>query len=349
MPGKQRVSAQDVAREAGVSRTTVSFVLNNTPGKSISEATRQRVVDAAARLGYTPNEDARRLASIRDQNLGLFICHSQFVYSDAFITRALEGMSQAVNRLRARLIVQPVTLGETSYLDLARKDDVDGIVLLNTHDEDPALHELLASGFPAVSMDYLEDLAIDQVCVEDAEAASVIVSHLTGLGHRRIGMITHADPVYVASRRRLMGYTRALEAAGIPMDTDIVRYADFSESSGYQQMKDLLGKAPDITAVFCGNDVVAYGAMQAILQSGRSIPGDISLTGFDDDYMSRFLNPALTTMVLPAAGLGAAAIELVTKRMNSGAGPKPDRRVLSTHIAIRASTAPPPSAVLTSS
>jgi LacI family transcriptional regulator len=335
-----RVSAEDVAREAGVSRTTVSFVLNNTPGKSIPESTRQRVLDAAGRLGYTPNEDARRLARVRARTIGLFICHSQFVYSDAFITRALEGMSQAVNRYRVRLVVHPVSLREASYIALARQTGASGIVLINTHTEDPALAELAASGFPAVSMDYLDDGAIDQVYVDNEAAAREIVEYVLGLGHRRIGMITHAPPVFFAARKRLEGYRGAIEAAGVEYDPSLVRHADFSEQSGYTQMQDLLKRVPDITAVFAGNDVVAYGAMQAILQSGRRIPDDLSIVGFDDDYMSRFLNPPLTTMVLPAAGHGATSIDTLMKRIDDPETGRPFRKLLQAHIAIRESCAP---------
>jgi LacI family transcriptional regulator len=340
-PRRARVSAVDVAREAGVSRTTVSFVLNNTPGKSISEATRQRVRDAAARLGYTPNENARRLARTRSRSIGLFICHSQFLYSDAFITRAMEGMSQAANRLRARLIVQPVSVRETSYLSLARSDEVDGIILINTHAEDPGLIELADTRFPTVSMDYIDDLPIDQVYVDNEAAAHEAVSHLAELGHRRIAMIAHAAPLFLASRARIQGYTRALREAGIEFDPSIVHHADFSEQSGYDQMAELLTSRVDFSAVFAANDVVAYGAMQAILQSGRRIPHDLSLVGMDDDYMSRFLNPPLTTMALPAAGHGAAAVEVLIQRIDGTLDPPPFYRLLHAHISIRQSSGPP--------
>lgn len=338
---RARVSAEDVAREAGVSRTTVSFVLNNSPGKNISEGTRQRVLEAAGRLGYTPNEDARRLARARAMTVGLFICHSQFVYSDAFITRVLEGMSQAVNRFRVRLIVHPVSLREASYIELARQTNASGIILINTHDQDPALAELADSGFPAVSMDYLDDTPIDQVYVDNDAAAREIVEYLTGLGHRKIGLITHAAPVFFASRMRMEGYRHALDQSGIPFDPAYVRHADFSEQSGYTQMKDLLARVPAITAVFAGNDVVAYGAMQAIVQSGRRVPEDISIVGFDDDFMSRFLNPSLTTMVLPANGHGSAAVETLMARIGGDAPGAPVRRLLQAHIAIRESCAAP--------
>lgn len=342
--GKQRVSAQDVAREAGVSRTTVSFVLNNTPGKSIPEATRHRVLEAAERLGYIPNLDAQRLARTRDRSIGLYISHSQFVYTDVFVTRALEGMSQAVNRFRARLIVHPISLGRTSYVDLAHADGVDGLILINTHDEDPGLQELAESRFPAVSMDYLGDVPIDQVYVDNARAATEAVRHLTSLGHRRIGMISHAAPVFFASRKRIQGYQQALKEVGVEFDQALLRYGDFSEESGFAGMQSLLEAAPDITAVFAGNDVVAYGAMQALRTAGRAVPDDISLVGFDDDYMSRFLSPALTTMVLPAAGHGSAAVETLVDRITGNAADTPVRRVLTSHIAVRESTAEMPSA-----
>lgn len=338
---KHVVSAEDVAREAGVSRTTVSFVLNNTPGKSIKESTRERVLDAAARLGYIPNEDARRLAMVRTMTIALIVCHSQFVYSDAFITRALEGMSQAANRARARLVVLPVGLRQASYLDLARQTDASGIVLINTHEQSDALRELAAARFPAVSMDYLENVAVDQSYVDNQGASREAVEHLAGLGHRRIALIAHAAPVFSTSRMRLEGYRAALGEAGIPYDPAIVRHADFSEHSGFLEMTWLLKNAPDVTAVFAGNDVVAYGAMQAVLQADLRIPEDMSIVGFDDDYMSRFLNPPLTTMALPAAGHGAMSVELLIDRIRGLQEPPPVRRTIPFSIAVRSTTGPP--------
>lgn len=341
---KRPTSAADVARAAGVSRTTVSFVLNNTPGKSITEATRQRVLDAATRLGYTPNENAQRLARTRSRTVGLFICHSQFIYSDVFITRVLEGMSQAVNRYRARLVVQPVSLRDTDYRDIVRRDGVDGIILINAHEEDPALRALADEDFPTVSMDYLDDVLIDQVYVDNEAAARQVTEYLIGLGHRRIAMIAHAPGVFLSARKRFAGYRRALEHAGIPFDPGLVRHADFSEESGFVQMEHLLRAGTMPSAVFAGNDVVAYGALQAIQQAELRVPEDISLAGFDDDYVSRFLNPPLSTMALPAAGHGSAAVNMLMTRIEEGerrSEPRPVRRLLSSHISVRDSCAPP--------
>ena len=332
---QKKVSAQDVADHAGVSRTTVSFVLNNTPGKSISEDTRQRVLRAASELGYIPNEDARRLAMMRTSAIGVFIGHSQYLYSDVFISRVVEGMAQTVNKHRIQLVIQPVGAGDSSYLELARQDEVEGIILINTREDDPALEEVIETGFPAVSIDYLEGRTVPQVYVDNRGAAREMVEFLIGWGHRRIAMITHAPPVFSASMRRLEGYHEALAANGLESRSEWVRYGDFSEASGYAAMVEVLNGPAVPTAVFVGNDVVAYGAIQAVKDLGLRIPEDLSLCGFDDDYLSRYLNPPLTTMALPATGMGSAAVTALLEQLDPKGSRRPRDVVLPTHISIR--------------
>jgi LacI family transcriptional regulator len=335
---KRRVSAEDVANEAGVSRTTVSFVLNNTPGKAISEETRRRVLEAAERLGYIPNEHARRLAMSRKRAIGLFIGHSQYVYTDAFISRVVEGMAQAMNRRRVQLIIHPVSLHERSYMHLAKRDQVEGIVFINTHDDDPAIAEVIDAGFPAVSLDPLGDREIDQVYVDNAEATEEVVRYLLQLQHRDIAMITHARTAYSASRIRLDAFYAVCREAGIEPREEWVQYGDFSEHSGYVATQRILESRPLPTAIFAGNDVVAYGAMRAINDAGLRIPDDISLCGFDDDYLSRYLNPPLTTMALPAGGMGSAAVSLLMSRLDGDEEvPFPSKVVLPAQLSVRSS------------
>lgn len=332
------MSAADVAAEAGVSRTTVSFVINNTPGKNISEVTRQRVLSAAERLGYIPDQEARRIAMARHHSIGLFICHSQYVYSDAFISRVVEGMAQAVNRHRVRLVIHPVTLYEESYLEIAKRDEVDGIVLINAHDDDPALTDVVSSGFPAVTMDHLPELPLDQVYVDNRSAAAEMVQYLIDLGHHDIAMITHASTVFAASHMRVQGYVDALSGAGLTQREEWIGYGDFSEHSGYEAMSRILDAAARPTAVFAANDVVAYGAMRAAGDAGLSVPEDLSIVGFDDDYLSRYLNPPLTTMALPASGMGSAAVTLLLRHiMEEESAATPSRIVLPCQIAVRSS------------
>jgi DNA-binding LacI/PurR family transcriptional regulator len=333
---RPKVSAQDVAEKAGVSRTTVSFVLNNTPGKIISEATRQRVLHAAEELQYTPNETARHLAMTKHHSVGLFICHTHSVFSDAYIIGLIEGMSKILNKHRFRLILQPLKLSQSDYLLLAGEDDVDGIILLNSHDGDEGLARVVSAGFPLVVIGTLTDKSIPQVDIRNREAAAEVTRHLIDLGHQRIGMIVHASTVYYAARDRYRGFQDALDEAGIENREEWVKFGDFTEESGYEAMQELLSASQQPTAVFAGNDMIAYGAVKAIKDAGLNIPGDISVAGFDDDFLSRYLNPPLTTMSLPAASLGAEAARLIVHAIR-GNGIREKQVTLSPHLSIRES------------
>ena len=322
MKKKKNVSALDVAKRCGVSRTTVSFVLNNAPGKKISEETRQKVLKAVKELNYKPNTQARNLAMTRHYSIGVFICHSQSVFSDAFIPRVIEGIAQKLNRYRIQLIVQPVKLKQSNYFSIAKEESIDGIILMNTHDEDEGLRELLERKFPVVVIGAVSDPRVVQVDIDNRESAKKAVDYLVELGHRRIGIITHASTVYYAARDRLNGYYDALRDAGIEIDESLIKYGNFTEESGYNSAAELLDLPEPPQAIFAGNDVIAYGAIKAIKDRGLSIPEDISIVGFDDDYLSRYLNPPLTTVSVPASGLGSEAamvlMKIISGKMKSG-------------------------------
>ncbi len=332
---QKRVSSEEVAKKAGVSRTTVSFVLNNTPGKQISEKTRQRVLHAASSLNYVPNSEARNLAMIRHQSIGLFISHTHSVFSDAFIIRLIEGMVQVLNKNRFRLVLQPLKQAHTDYLELSRKDNIDGIVFLNTHDHDAGLAEFIESGFPLVVIGSLSNKDICQIDIDNYSAAREVVNYLVAQEHKEIAMIVHAPLVYYAAFDRLRGYREALKEAAIDYRKELVKIADYSEESGYQAMQELLSLPRLPSAVFAGNDIIAYGAIKAIRDSGLNIPDDISIAGFDDDFLSRYLNPPLTTMSLPAAGLGAEAARLLINQLQNKQVQKPCQIILPTHFSIR--------------
>ncbi len=330
----KRVSASDVARLAGVSRTTVSFVLNNSPGKKISERTRQRVLQAAKELGYQPNEHARDLARIRHYSIGVFVCHSQSLFSDAYIPKVIEGVAQTLNRYRHRLILQPLKIDQFNYLDIAESDELNGVIFINIHDNDNGFPELLDRGFPFVVIGTINDSRIVQVDIDNLNSAKEAVQYLISLGHRKIGMISHASTLFYAARARIEGYKEALREAGYSVDERLIKKGDFSEESGYGAMAELLEENSDITAIFAGNDVIAYGAIKAIRDRGMKIPDDISIVGFDDDYLSRYLNPPLSTITLPAAGLGSEAARLLLKLI-SGESIINKRILLPTHFSIR--------------
>jgi DNA-binding LacI/PurR family transcriptional regulator len=308
---ERKATSADVASRAGVSRTTVSFVLNNTPGKNIPDGTRRKVLEAARELGFVPNEKARDVAMIKHHSIGFFIPHAGYISSDAYIIRVIEGMTPVLNKNRFRLVLQPLKLQEMDYLSRARQDSVDGIILMNTHDEDKGLAELVAERFPLVVIGTVSHPGVLQIDINNRAAARSAVEYLISIGHREIGMILHAPDSYYAARDRYEGYREAMEAARCAVRRSWVRNADLTEESGYKAMTEILAEEKRPTAMFAGNDVVAYGAMQAIKDAGLAIPQDISIMGFDDDLPSRYVNPPLSTVTNPAPSLGAAAARLL--------------------------------------
>jgi len=315
-------SSADVARRAGVSRTTVSFVLNNTPGKNIPETTRRKVLEAARELRYVPNAQARDVAMIKHHSIGFFIPHSGYLSSDAYVLRVIEGMIPVLNKNRFQLVLQPLKLQEMDYLARARQDNVDGIILMNTHDDDRGLAEVIAAGFPLVVIGTVSHPGVRQIDIDNHSAAKSAVEYLLSLGHRDIGMILHAPRSYYAARDRFEGFRTAMESAGCAVRKSWVREASLSEESGYRAMMEILAGEKRPGAIFAGNDVVAYGVIQAIKDAGLCVPSDISVMGFDDDLPSRYMNPPLTTMTNPAPSLGAEAARMLIAALRGHAAPE---------------------------
>jgi len=321
---ERKATSADVATRAGVSRTTVSFVLNNTPGKNIPDGTRRKVLEAARELGFVPNEKARDVAMIKHHSIGFFIPHAGYISSDAYVIRVIEGMTPVLNKNRFQLVLQPLKLQEMDYLLRARQDSVDGIILMNTHDDDKGLAELINAKFPLVVIGTVSHPGVLQIDIDNRSAARSAVEYLLSLGHRDIGMILHAPISYYAARDRFDGYRAAMEEAQCAIRKSWVRSANLTEESGYKAMREILEDEKRPTAVFAGNDVVAYGAMQAIKDAGLCIPDDVSIVGFDDDLPSRYVNPPLTTVTNPAPSLGAEAARLLIAALRGHEGPEPD-------------------------
>lgn len=336
---KSEVSSRDIAEACGVSRTTVSFVLNNTPGKTIPAETRERILEAARRLGYSPDAEARSIAKRTRATIGLVVNHSDSIYADAYILRLIEGMAPVFNKKRCRLVLLPVRQREADYAGIVRAHGLDGLMITNARADEGALRELLGLGLPCVVIGTVEGLEVPQIDIDNEAAAFEVAEHLLGLGHRRVAMIVHAPLSYFAATGRLAGYRRALAGRGLDYDPALVRIADFTEASGYAAAKELLAGPGRPEAIFAGNDAIAYGAIQAVYDAGLRIPEDISIAGFDDDFPSRFLEPALTTMTLPAAALGERAATTVIELLDGGRG-TPGRSLLQASLTIRDSCRP---------
>jgi LacI family transcriptional regulator len=317
----------------------VSLVLNKVPGAQISDGTRQRVIQAAAELGYVPDAAARALASRRAQIVGLVLARGpHHLASDAFITQILDGLIDVVHQNGMRLltdIVEPHHQ-EGTYLELVRAKGIDGIILSGPRFDDEALQSLEDDSFPTVIMGQLPETTLYSVDIDNYAAARMAVTHLVNLGHTRIACITNASTTYTAAAGRLQGYRAALESAGLHYDDGLVRFGDFDPQSGYQQMKCLLQLETHPSAVFIASDVVALGAMAAIREHGLAIPADIAIVGFDDIPFARYVDPPLTTINLPVMNLARKSCEVLFQLIQHDL-PAERHILLDTHLVVRQS------------
>ena len=305
-----RVGIRQVAAEAGVSMTTVSHVINEMPNAQIREETRQRVLDAAARLGYTPNRMARSLRTQRTTTLGLI---SDSIATTPYAGQMILGAQRAAQE-RGYMIVLFNTADdpEVEARELLALADyqVDGVIYATMYHRRVVVPPLLANK-PLVLLDAEpdDDRAVPWVVPDEVEGGRTAAGELIEHGHRRIGFVTNVDDV-PATSGRLQGYREALAAAGIEFDPELV-VSDESESwGGYRAARSLLELDERPTALFCYNDRMAMGAYRAAAELGLRIPADLSVVGFDDqELITRGLYPELTSVALPHFDMGYWASE----------------------------------------
>ena len=336
---KKRVTSQDVADLAGVSRTTVSLVLNDVEGINISPETRQKVRDAAEKLGYVPNATAQALATRRAKAIGLVMTRSpHHIASDTFLPQILGGLLDVVKQHKLRLLIESVEAEHQDrvYLELARAKHIDGMILLTPRINDTALKRLEEVDVSTVVMGKLTDSNLYSVDVDNYLAARKAVDYLLSLGHTQIACISNAPASYSAAPERVLGYKDALMATGITPDDDLIQYADFDPQSGFVCMRTLLASGKEFTAVFVASDNVAMGVKSALREAGKRIPDDISIMGFDDIPWAQYSDPPLTTIRLPAQELANRACLLLLDLMK-GSEPEERNLVLETELVVRQS------------
>jgi LacI family transcriptional regulator len=307
----KRTTSRDVAKLAHVSRTTVSFILNNVPGVSISAATRKRVLDAAKKLNYFPNVAGKKLVSGKSYTIGLVLCQSpEQIFTDAFLPQVILGIEQAAMQQGFHVLLKPVDPNDTGgYARLITENHVDGIFLSGPRQDDRALMDLHRQRVPIMLMGQLPDTDIPFVDVDATAGAELAVTHLIERGHQCIGMITNAPLDYTSAQQRRDGYLKALRRAKLHSNKTFIKEGNYTPASGFEAMKSLLQVTPRPTAVFVASDVVAIGAILAIKEAGLRIPRDMAVVGFDDIPLAEFYDPPLTTIHLPAFGLGWAGGE----------------------------------------
>jgi DNA-binding LacI/PurR family transcriptional regulator len=292
------VTTHDIARKAGVSRTTVSYVLSARPGISVGLKTRKRVLAIARKLGYVPNSAAEMLVTGRSRTIGLVLSRPELISQDAFIPIMTYGFNEVCRERGYRLLMEAVhdPPGADDYLDLAKSKRIDSMIVINPRRGDVALRKVIDSKFPVLVWGSSERRGESAIATREGQASYEATSHLISLGHKRIAHIGHASLEYVAVHRRLEGYRAALRAAGISPQKTLFVEGDFTFESGYRAMKYLLASNANPTALFAGNDTIAFGAMLAIREAGLSIPEDIAVVGYDDLPVAAYACPPLTTV-----------------------------------------------------
>lgn len=335
----KRVTSQDVADLAGVSRTTVSLVLNDVEGIHISPGTRQKVRDAAEELGYIPNATAQALATRRARAIGLVMTRGpHHIASDTFLPQILVGLLDVVKQHKLRLLIETVDAEHQDrvYLELARAKHIDGMILLTPRIDDIGLRKLEEVEAPSVLMGKIADSDLYSVDVDNRSAAKQATQYLIELGHKKIACISNAKPSYSAAPDRVLGYKDALKESGYIPDDELIQHADFDPQSGFECMKSLLASGKEFTAVFVASDNVAMGVKSALRDAGLRIPDDISIIGFDDIPWAKYSDPPLTTVRLPAQELASEACLMLLELMQ-GSKPEEQHMILETELVVRKS------------
>ncbi|EMS96285.1 LacI family transcriptional regulator [Agrobacterium tumefaciens str. Cherry 2E-2-2] len=303
----------DVALEAGVSQTTVSFVLGQTAGSKLPQATRDRVIEAARKLGYslpTPPAATLPIAPTVSGTIGIIVDQLATTH-DAVV--AIEGARLASRNTGNILLVAQMPGDmetERRTIDALIKADISALIYMAIF-----TRELVAPAYlydlkiPVVLLNcHTADYRFPAVVPSEIAGGQNATLHLITHGHRRIATIT-GEPWQEATQDRLTGYRRALATADIPFDPELVVEGDWSTSTGYDATKTLLQLKERPTAIFCQNDRMAIGCYEALKEFGLAIPRDMSVIGYDDEEVASHLHPPLTTSVLPHRAMGEWAIE----------------------------------------
>jgi LacI family transcriptional regulator len=309
-----------VAERAGVSRTTVSFVLNDVRSMNISEATRLKVLEAARELGYEPHAGARSLAGGITGTLAVLIPRSDHLHVDAFLPRLLSAVNDRCHVYGYKVLLEAADdqgKAPGAFMNLARGKRVDGLVIANMRAaERPFVEMLHADGFPvAVPGNGVDSFHTRSGGSDDIVQARLITQHLLALGHQRIAHVAFAAAEFEVVTLRRTGYEQALRASGIEPDPSLVAYGDVSAQSGYIAVRAMLERRATFTALFAGNDTIAFGAMRALLEAGLRVPQDVAVVGYDDIPLAPFAAPALTTMLTDPIARGHEAVDMLHGQM----------------------------------
>ncbi len=348
------VTLKDVARKSGYSAATVSFVLNDAPlAKHIPEDTKVRVRRAAQELGYRPNQFARSLRSKRSHTLGVVV----FDIADPYCTQILRGVEDALYASETYVPivvdVQNSRVRFKRYVRILLERQIEGLIILgnSVYPERELLQIVRECRMPIVIIGrQMEDSSLSCVTGDNETGASLLISHLHSLGHRKISFI-RGPGAFIDSGERWAGIKRFAEGAGLSLDPrrivdlQLSKAGHVGHEGGYELAQRLLASGKRFTALMAYDDLTAFGAIRALSEAGIEVPRDCSVTGYDDVGISAYYNPPLTTIHQEMEIQGAAGVEILLEMLSRSGdhGAKtPVHRRIPPQLAVRNSTAPAP-------
>ena len=339
MTRRGRPTIRDVARRAGVSKGTVSFALNGRPG--VAEQTRQRILEAARALGWTPSHRARALSASRAFAVGLVLARPpELLGADPFFPAFIAGVERTLSDRGQALVLQvvPESDEEASYRRLAADGRVDGVFLLDLRVNDGRIALLEELQMPAVTIARPDvPSGYPALLVDDRPGIAAAVTHLVELGHRRIAHVAGPGHFLHGTVRR-GAWERAVADAGLP--TGMVVESDFSAAGGAQATRVLLEDVHRPTAIVYANDLMAIAGLSVALEYRVNVPGQLSVTGFDNSELAGYVTPPLTSVRTDPFGWGRTAARALLDLIDGGT--TDDIPIQPAQLVVRASTAPPP-------
>ena len=325
----------EVGRKAGVSAMTVSRVVNGRGG--VDTETRRRVEEAIQALDYVPNRIARGLISQKTQTIGLIVPD----VVNPFFAPVVRGAESAARKAGYRVLLcnsEGDLRLEREYIEDLVAHRVEGLMLAPASDRSrSSILSLLRGGFPLVLIDRaLPDADCDLIVSDNANGARRLIEHLIGIGHKEIAHVTDAEDTSTG-RERLRGYRDALDAAGIPFQSELVVRTTVDRIGGYRAAQEILARDRLPTAIFAVNNMTAVGTMQALRERGLSVPKDMGLVCFDDVEHLAILSPILTVIDQPAETFGSLGAQLLLERVTGKASSRSRRIILQTDLIVRES------------
>lgn len=332
-----RPTLKDVAQRAGVTTATVSYTLSGK--RPISEQTKRRVMEAIAELDYVPNLDARSL-SMRDSKLiGVVVPQTEpgdrLMFQNAFYSEIL-GSIEYYARLEGYHTLISATDANESYLTLAKKRNLDGIIVIGMY-PDEFYQQMKKSQIPIVLIDsYCNDHYYHNIRIDDAYGSYLATRHMLENGHEHIAFFVGQLKENGVMKKRLLGYQQALQEHGLPFREEYVFEGQIDYNSGIELADKLIASGLPATGVVAAADILAIGAIKGFFEAGKRIPEDYSIIGFDDVEVSQYLTPGLTTVRQQISLKGQKAVELLLKHIEDPSLPKQEE-ILPLQLVVRGS------------